>query len=810
MNSSPIRFTGLTSGMDTQTMVQQLMRAEGLRMQRLTSRRQVLQWRQENIRSSMTHMNEFRSARTDHIGAGAISNEATWNTMRTTVSGRNGADAPAGVSVASTNAAQPGSFDLTILQTAQGDTVRGDRTFNGRTSAEMNATRMGTFGFSGYETVQINGVNIRVSSEDTVASFLSRVNNSDANVNMRFNSMRNTFEIEHRGTGENAQVRTGGGAILTSMGLDNIRPPVAPDAILQTSNIWDVAGRARTGGNITIDGHDIYVGANATVQEFMTTVNDALEAAGSSTRVSFGSNASNAATFGRLSLTSSASDSAASTMTTGIQPLLQGLGLSGRNVAIPEGESRSVTGNTILQTTAEFTRNNGNIWELAGLDPNGGGYISIGDDSVAPIFIAADTTVAQFVSQVNSALQAMDGNMMIAFGSHPANSETYGRLHLTGVATASTGPVNMRSGNQELLMNLGIGGVDIMLTEGSDHRRVGASIVPNAPGSGEPDDGTRDRFVSYARNAIALYDGDVEISQASNTFLVHGVNVTVNANTTIPDDGLEITVNSERDTDATIAVIREFIEAYNDLVRHINSLHSTARPRAGNRTNGAFFEPLTDEQRQGMSDREVERWEEQARTGLLHRDRDMRNLHDQMRRAMFSSVNLGDGRSISLHEIGITSVGRDGAPGDQMIGVLQIDEARLRQVLEGENGGDVEMLFRRNSVHAGNEFARSSTIDQRNNRAPQMGLGIRLDDLLRTFADDDDGPLRQRAGYTRGVMVSENTMSRQIRDYNRRIAQMETFLQRRESHFFAMFARMETAMQQSHAQMDALFAFGMQ
>jgi flagellar capping protein FliD len=91
-----------------------------------------------------------------------------------------------------------------------------------------------------------------------------------------------------------------------------------------------------------------------------------------------------------------------------------------------------------------------------------------------------------------------------------------------------------------------------------------------------------------------------------------------------------------------------------------------------------------------------------------------------------------------------------------------------------------------------------------------MGLGQRLYDILTTFGADDDGPLRQRAGYTSGLMVSENLMTRQLRDYDRRIMEMESFLQRRENHFFAMFARMENAMAQSHAQMDALFAFGAQ
>ncbi|MCL2456954.1 MAG: hypothetical protein FWD19_05340, partial [Defluviitaleaceae bacterium] len=97
-----------------------------------------------------------------------------------------------------------------------------------------------------------------------------------------------------------------------------------------------------------------------------------------------------------------------------------------------------------------------------------------------------------------------------------------------------------------------------------------------------------------------------------------------------------------------------------------------------------------------------------------------------------------------------------------------------------------------------------------NDRAPNVGLGWRVDDILRTFAADDKGPLRERAGYHSGFKVVENTMSQQIRDYNTRITRMEHWLQRRENHYYTMFARMEQAMAESQSQLDSLFAFMMQ
>ncbi|MCL1843645.1 MAG: flagellar filament capping protein FliD [Defluviitaleaceae bacterium] len=328
-----------------------------------------------------------------------------------------------------------------------------------------------------------------------------------------------------------------------------------------------------------------------------------------------------------------------------------------------------------------------------------------------------------------------------------------------------------------------------------------------------------DRLVQRAQNAVIYYDygpggfPPARIEQSHNTFNMHGLNISI---TNAVESGSVFTINAERDVESTMEAIMEFVEAYNNLIRYLNALHTTPRPRHGNTTRGAFFEPLTDEQRQAMSDREIERWEEQARIGLLHRDRDIRSIHQQIRTAMFSPVVLArdeNGRptdQIALFNIGITTVGRDGAPGDQLIGVMQIDEERLRAELEADPER-VRALFASNgSAFNDGHPMPWGTMEQRNARSEVVGLGFRLDDVLNNVAQDNRSSLQERAGYHTGMNSTENVMTRQLRDYDRRIDTMQQWLLRRENHFFSMFARMEQAMAQSHAQMDALFAWGAQ
>jgi flagellar capping protein FliD len=239
--------------MDTAAMVQQLMRAESMRMDRLTRRRQVLQWRQQDMRGTMGRLNEFRRENTDAIfNRNAINNNSTWNTVNTTVSAANGNGSTTGISVSPTHTARPGSFDVRVAQHATGDIAMG-RTFR-ITDAGTLVPREGTgtapittqpggqaldlnthtiSRFLGHNIlpeestyVRIGDANIRVNGSDSIQQFMNNVNQSElAGANIRFDQMRGTFILEARGTGENALVRTGNDSwgLLANMGLENIR-----------------------------------------------------------------------------------------------------------------------------------------------------------------------------------------------------------------------------------------------------------------------------------------------------------------------------------------------------------------------------------------------------------------------------------------------------------------------------------------------------------------------------------------------------------------------------------------------------------
>ena len=56
-----MRFGGLATGLDTQTMVRDLVRAESMRVNRLTQSRTQLEWRREDMRTLNTQLTSLRN-----------------------------------------------------------------------------------------------------------------------------------------------------------------------------------------------------------------------------------------------------------------------------------------------------------------------------------------------------------------------------------------------------------------------------------------------------------------------------------------------------------------------------------------------------------------------------------------------------------------------------------------------------------------------------------------------------------------------------------------------------------------------------
>ena len=137
------------------------------------------------------------------------------------------------------------------------------------------------------------------------------------------------------------------------------------------------------------------------------------------------------------------------------------------------------------------------------------------------------------------------------------------------------------------------------------------------------------------KNAVLELNG-AEFVSDTNTFSINGSTYTINSMPSDPNE--EISVTTGTDYDAVYDVIKNMIKEYNDVINEMSKLYSADPARK--------YDPLTDEQKDEMTDDEIKDWENKIKDGLLSGDD---TLYD-VRQAMIDVTLKG------------FSTGRDGNP----------------------------------------------------------------------------------------------------------------------------------------------------
>ncbi|MCL2221166.1 MAG: flagellar filament capping protein FliD [Oscillospiraceae bacterium] len=271
--------------------------------------------------------------------------------------------------------------------------------------------------------------------------------------------------------------------------------------------------------------------------------------------------------------------------------------------------------------------------------------------------------------------------------------------------------------------------------------------------------------------AVAYINGE-RVERNTNTFQFRGLDITLNHTTVgeytqdeagnlIPPPAPEpINVSFQRNTDEAFNAIRAFIDAYNTLVSRLETLTSERQSRAQR-----SYRPLTDEEKQGMTERQVDEWQRVARIGIMRNDNSLERLAFGIRREFFNNIEgmQIDGRPVSASQIGLsTGTHRDGTGGQVMI-----DEERLRAALER----DPEMVA--------DIFARID-VNPETGRNEGVGLIHRLNERFNDF--------------TRMQTDSLTSLENSLRRTNEQIERMQVRMFAEEDRLFRQFAAMEGAM----------------
>ncbi len=261
------------------------------------------------------------------------------------------------------------------------------------------------------------------------------------------------------------------------------------------------------------------------------------------------------------------------------------------------------------------------------------------------------------------------------------------------------------------------------------------------------------------------------ITRSTNSFNINGILFNLKKDF---EGEVELSVTS--DPSKAVELIKGFVEKYNELLDKINTRLSEKREYD--------YEPLTDAQKEAMTEKDIELWEEKAKSGLLSGDSLLRSIVAGLRNAVIASV---EGAGLTLADIGI----RSNSWVDR--GKLYVDEEKLKQALY-ENPTLVFDLFTKQSDVSYNSAVGSAAARQQ--RFNESGLVYRIYDVIqdniRTVTiNGHRGALLEKAGMTGDRSLYNNALYQQIAAYDQKIAELNEEMTIKENMYYIQFAQLE-------------------
>lgn len=286
------------------------------------------------------------------------------------------------------------------------------------------------------------------------------------------------------------------------------------------------------------------------------------------------------------------------------------------------------------------------------------------------------------------------------------------------------------------------------------------------------------------KDAVLTING-VATTRSSNTFQVDGTNITLKSK---PADGTVINVGVTASPNAVMDTVKNFITKYNDLIEKIGVKTEEKRYRD--------YTPLTDEQKQEMSDDDIAAWETKAKSGLLRSDSTLRGIADKLRAAILEPVA---GLGISLADIGIST-----SKNYRDKGKLVLDEDKLRTALT-DRPNEVVELFTKESATAYTDTANRTTRYSENGWANRINDIIQDSIRLSTDSNGQKGLLIEKAGNEKMGAEIYSVLAKRIDSVEDTIAKMLDDMADKETRYYAQFTRMETALSRMNAQFSSVF-----
>ncbi|MCM1167874.1 MAG: flagellar filament capping protein FliD, partial [Ruminococcus sp.] len=250
----------------------------------------------------------------------------------------------------------------------------------------------------------------------------------------------------------------------------------------------------------------------------------------------------------------------------------------------------------------------------------------------------------------------------------------------------------------------------------------------------------------------------------------------------------DINVSVTKDYDNIKQSIKDFVNDYNKLIDDINGYIGTA-PARDSKNNK--YEPLSDSEKEEMSEDEIEKWETLAKKGVIYNDSTVSGIMSKLRMVMYNSVKMDDGSSFGLYNMGIKVVSSLTDNAGSKAGKLSIDEEAFDKAFE-ENAEQITKLF--TDPNTGVMKQISNVIDDAISTTRLSGSTVR-------------GSLVRKAGMESGVTSTDNALYREMEQVKNRITQLQNRYDSKEEYWWSVFTNLEKMMSDMNSQSSYLSGF---
>ena len=295
-------------------------------------------------------------------------------------------------------------------------------------------------------------------------------------------------------------------------------------------------------------------------------------------------------------------------------------------------------------------------------------------------------------------------------------------------------------------------------------------------------------------NAKATIDGKTYES-STNKLNVANVIYNFNGVSAKNADGTSqaSTISVSQDTDKIVDNVKKFVETYNTLIDSLNTKYREEK--------NTDYKPLTKKQEGEMTESQIDKWNEKAKSGLLYHDNNIYSIISDMREALYTKVDAVDtvltdskGNKYSynsMSSIGITSSTNQGH--------ITLDEEKLKKALT-EDPDCVYQLFAsdQDSTYISGSTNKNQA-DTYTSKSDYLNTGIanRLYNAMTTNISN----LESYAGTSKET-DDESYLGKLITNMNTKMTSFQTLMKSYEKKLYEKYDAMEVALSKLGAQLS--------